>query len=55
MIRGHNDQGCTCDDVKGLVMGLAGDFRCVVQADEIWAVVWSDRVGTHFRLKAQPV
>jgi hypothetical protein len=55
MIRGHNDQCCTCDDVKGLVMRLAGDLRCLAEADEIWAVVWRDRVGTHFRLKPQPV
>ena len=55
MLRGHNDACCTCDEVKGLVTRLAGDLRCVVAADEIWAVVWSDRVGTHFRFKPQPV
>ena len=55
MLRGHNHGCCTCDEVKGLVTRLAGDLRCVVAADEIWAVVWSDRVGSHFRFKPQPV
>jgi hypothetical protein len=55
MLRDGNSGCRTCDDVKALVMRLAGDLRSVVQADEIWAVVWSDRVGTHFRLRQPPV
>ena len=54
MLRGHNDGCCTCDEVKGLVTRLAGDIRCVVQQDETWAVVWTDRIGTHFQLKPKP-
>ncbi|HEV7927528.1 MAG TPA: hypothetical protein VGR14_19410 [Verrucomicrobiae bacterium] len=55
MLRGHNDECCNCVDLKALVMRLAGDLQCLMEADEIWAVVWSDRVGTHFRLKPQPI
>ena len=54
MLRDHQ-RGCfTCDDVKALVMRLAGELRSVVQEDEIWAVVSNDRVGAQFRLKPQP-
>jgi len=55
MLRGQNDKCRNCDEVQALVMRLAGDPRCVVQADEIWAVVWNDRIGTHFQLRPQPV
>ena len=54
MLRENTSGCCSCDDVKALVMRLAGDLRCVVQQDEIWAVVWTDRIGIHFQLKPQP-
>ena len=55
MLRDGNSGCRTCDEVKALLTRLAGDFRRVVQIDEIWAVVWSDRVGTCFRLRQPPV
>jgi hypothetical protein len=55
MLRGQNSECRNCDEVKALVMRLASDLRFVAQADEIWAVVWSDRIGTHFQLRSQPV
>jgi len=54
MLRGHDNPCSTCDDLKGLVMRLAGELGCAAEADKIWAVVCSDRVGTHFQLKPQP-
>ena len=55
MLRKENSACCTCDDVKALVTRLAHDFRAEIRQDEIWAVVWTDRIGTHFRLKSQPI
>jgi hypothetical protein len=55
MLRDANGGCRTCDDVKAVVVRLAHDLQCVVQADEIWAVVESDRVGTQFQLRSQPV
>ena len=55
MLRDGNGGCRTCDDVKALVVRLAGDLQCVVQADDIWAVVSNDRVGAQFWLKPQPV
>jgi hypothetical protein len=54
MLRHHQRGRCTCDDVKALVIRLAGELRSVVHEDDIWAVVCKDRVGAQFRLKPQP-
>jgi hypothetical protein len=33
---------------------LAEDMGCWVEEREFCAVVWSDRIGTHFQLRPQP-
>jgi hypothetical protein len=50
MLHGQSDECRNVDEVKALVMRLAGEMGCQVQPDEIWAVVWIDRIGAHFRL-----
>jgi hypothetical protein len=55
MLRAENDESPTQDAVQALIGQLAEDMGCRVEPDEFCAVVWSDRVGAHFRFRPQPV
>jgi hypothetical protein len=55
MVRGETDECRTGDDLQALVMRLASEMGYHVEPHEFLHVVWSDRIGTHFRLRPLPV
>lgn len=54
MLRSENDESPKWGAVQALAGQLAEEVRCQHLPHEFCAVVWSDRICAHFRLRPQP-